>query len=835
MSVFKHSIFLIVDTPAISGDDVSELTALISRNGGSSFVKLPQDTLGAIEANKITHIITASYDFAEYDNAMELLIPVTSSQWVYDSVNSHPRNYKLYSPVPLPFMDRVVLCIADNLPEGDRELMYAGIRAFGGQFLDALSRYTTHLVAVDLSNNKSVVATNIKVKEDLEIKIVLPHWVDACITQQKHVDETPYLLSDPVVLQTGKPHFVKTHLVSPFDDDYVNALDPTLKTDVLKNKKVHVANDYNLSEHFYLAISDLITLCGASIEDSFGPNIDVYIGKYRQGQEFKRACTRNIDVASLQWVYHLVMAKKYTSPLKSNLLHFPIPNENIPEFMNLRISVTGYTGDARYYLSLLISYMGAEFTKTLDSENDILVCGRPVGDKYDAVKEKWTFVKVVNHLWIEECFAQWKYLPPTDPRYTTLGSEISPLGRCRLKKADINKWVKTESEASGIDDSANEEEIDGEHVGAGENKESKVFENRKVEPTTPSKEDTSAPSSPLGDESTSATKSPTSEIEPLTSTQEPVVVGENFLVSEHFSPAGRASRSAKEKASRKLHSNMEDLNAYTSMSKSVKKMSAYMEELEKSTTPKKREATPEKVNKTPMKKQKSEVQMIAIMTGCEQELVLNRSDIAKLAKVGIVVVNDYSSKKHIDTIIAPKILRTEKFLKSLSRAKQILHPLYFANILKRLSTGETSWEELAKEYNASDFSLDKVVSAKQMNEDLGFKGSKGAIAQLLNHDRLTFEGFNLNLSANLNGGADLIASILKEHGLRNSKIVKPTGSISKSGLLANDDGTSVLVAHKTKDKKVAQVLENVIVVDWDWCVRSIFHGKLEEFKAYLVK
>lgn len=811
MAVFQHAVFLVVDNPANADYTRAELEAVITRNGGKCVFRLPQETRGAIAEHHITHVVTSTYEFAECAAAQALMLPVTAPQWLFDSELAGPRNYRLYSPVPLPFMDRVVLCIADNLPQGDRELMYAGTRAFGGQYLDALSRYTTHLVAVDLSNNKAVVAANIRAKERLEIKIVLPHWVDACMVQQRRVDETPYLLLDPVVLQTGKPNFLKHHGL-PFADDYAASIGAHAKSLALQDKAVYVAPDYSLSEHLKQAVHDVVALCGGTVVDEFDPShTHVYIGKYRHGDDFLRACASpHTDVASLHWLYHLVMIKRYVAPLQSNLLHFPLPDSFIPEFINLRISVTGYTGDARHYLATLIASMGAEFTRTLDSENDFLVCGRPTGDKYDAVKNKWLSVKVVNHLWIEECFAQWKFLPHTDTRYSTLDQPVQLLGKARLHQRDLARWVLAGSEHSGIDDSADEEEIRQPEA--------------KSESTSPQ-------------ESGSVTKSPRLD-SPNDDVHEQIVVEDTSQAVS--SPAGRAVRSARQKAERKLHSNMEDLNAYTSMAKSVKKMSAYMEELEKTvTTPKKkREATPEKVEPAPLAKKKKAAEathITAIMTGCESELVLNRADVVKLAKLGITIVNDYNPKKHIDTIVAPRVLRTEKFLKSLSKAKQIVHPRYLSEVLKRLAVSDATWEEINKEYALSDYSLDKVIPLKQINEDLGVKGKASGLVQLLQHrSQPIFSNVNVNLSSNINGGPELIASILKEHGLSGVKTIKLSGSVSKSSMLANDSGSVILVAHKTKDAKAVAALADVTVVDWNWCVRSIFSGKVEDFEPYRI-
>lgn len=840
-ALFAGTTFLVVDSPDNSYSALW-IQNIITRNGGAYVKKTPPHTLGAIESLHIGHIISSTYDFPEYARATELMVPVTSPQWLEDSqLALQRRNYRLYSPVPLPFMDRVVLCIADNLPDGDRDMIYGGVRAFGGQYLDALSRYTTHLVAVDLSNNKSVVAANIKKKEGLEIKIVLPHWIDDCFKQQRHVREDPYLLSDPVVLQTGKPNF---RAVVEEESDHAAPAAP--KTDVLKLKAVYLSGDYRLSEHLVNALTTLVELCGGSIVSEFDlQNIDVYLGKYREGDEFRQCCNdASIDVGSLLWLYYIATRKQYIAPLRSHLLHFPVPNLIIPEFQNLRISVTGYSGDARHYLSQLIVAMGATFTKTLDSHNDFLVTAKSSGEKYDAVKTRWPNVVLVNHLWIEEGFVKWKYMDPTSERYSRVDKSTQILGQAHLVKHDLVRWTKDGSEALDVEDSLNEDN----------HRDLELPERQAMNlDTRPSASATESPVlSPADDNgSQHAEQNEIVDKEKVQTIHSDGVdlVEVHQVVDVPTQVQGRAGRSAKMKAEMKLHSDMEDLNQYTSMSKSARKMKTYMEELDKSVGKSSSKRGSEKTDhaETPSKKAKTEspkpakkksekaVHMVAIMTGCEQELALNRSEIVKLSKVGIQIVNDVNNKKAIDTVIAPRVLRTEKFLISISKASQILHPSYLVDILNRITHSEVTWPELNKEFNVENYYLDRVVPVKQINQDLGVKGSQSGLQNLLRREHgLVFNNLKLNLSTNLNGGAALIAGILEAHGLQDSKQIKLSASTTKSSLLVNDDEKRILIAHKVRDKKLVSGLKDVISVEWDWCVKSIFQGKLEDYSKYIV-
>ena len=906
MNLFQGTRFLLLQEADTAESDLAEWRRLVASQGGSSHLAAASDAR-AIAQNDIDHIISQNSNFAAADEAADRMIPVTTAQWLADSADAgQKRNYRLYSPSPLPFMDKVVVCVADNIAEADREAIYTCVRAFGGQYLDALSRYTTHLVATDLSNGKSLVAASVR-REEHEIQIVLPQWVYDCMREQRRLPEAPYLVAQMLERGEKKKEERKETETDESNEPEKSENEPnepqksekseneTEKTQrsqsgpalALRGKTIGVGENW-LSPPLQAAVEALIVRCGGALAPP--DQADIVLSRHRSTREAPRAAPR-AQPASLLWLFDVARRGKYCAP--QNLLHVPAPAQKIPEFARLRISVTGYSGDARHYLAQLLSGMGAEFTKTLDSRNDFLVCARAAGAKFHAAQNRWK-VRVVNHLWVEECYAAWRYLEPARARYTKIGAGV--LGRGRERKEEREEEEEEKEEEEEQNEKATEEEENGlaslvvavEANKAGESDEMQINTAKSDTPVVSEKaESDKIPEEPIaisghpdmsdhGDKSDQldhadksdqldhANKSDRSDTQDLSVSQASISPAQRIIdVPSQLSPI-RASRSAKQKASAKLHTDMEDLNQYTSMAKSVRKMRTYMEELEQSAkrptaspeqSAKRRTASPE----PPLKKAKTEkpkapkaeaktkteaktkepkktldVHVVAVMTGCEQDLLLARADIVRLAHAGISIVNDYSPKKHIDTIIAPRVLRTEKFLKSLSKARRIVHPLYVADVLKRLSALELSWHDLSKEFNIDDYALDKVVSVKQINIELGFVGKENALQRLLRHENgLVFAGVSLNLSVNLNGGPDLIASILKEHGLVDFRAVKLNSP--QKNWVQNADGATIVVAHKTKDKKFLSRIDNVMVVDWDWCVQSIFHGHMEDLKAFALK
>lgn len=842
--MFHSTVFLIV---TLQQHDES-VVSLIEAHGGSAIVKSISDT--SHQLAKVHHVIARLVDFVEYADAKRQMIPVTTPEWVAELIRlGKAANYKAFNPDPRFFMKEVFLCIADNLPEGDKEVMYGGVRAFGGQYLDDLTRYTTHLVAVDVTNIKSIVASSAVIKTpagvDTDIKIVLPQWVDDCLKQGKKVDESRYLLSNPQVAATGRPAKQAHDQISPkvLGDDLPRDVHKARTTHFV-GKTIYLASDYMVSERLGRCIHSLIELNGAVVASHFDSSVDIYLGKYRDGDAYVHACHNKVVVGNLAWFYQTLISDEWVLPHNSSLLHYPVPRHPLEAFKKMKVSVTNYSGDARFYLLKLISLLGATFTKTLTKENDVLVAAKPEGKKYDTATQKWLengvpIVNVVNHLWLEECFASWSFKDPREDKYRYIDPEglESMLGRTRLEVASILP------ESGNVDDSMSDDELargiaPGQPPGqppfgpeGPEGEEREKTERLQGEETiqrAPLEEHSSSGANEA-DDTTHLGKSVTVEPETGATLVEPETASLNralappeqksktpslspapIVVSSSPAPRGR---SAKAKAAAKLHENMEDLNNFTSKSKT--KRDSYLEQFE--------EEPPKK------KKPSAAPHIIAIMTGCELTVGLSRVDVVNLAHAGIKIVSDYLPRHNIDTIIAPRILRTEKFLKSLSVCKRIVHPSYIVLVLPRAPS--TSWEDLLKEYNIDDYALDKVLPARELASDLGHPN--GLEPLLVSPRKGTlFSNIKLNLLVKLNGGPDLIHSILEAHGLHHGKPFKSASASAIKQLLSTD--TTVCVVHKTKDASLIPPLKKagIVVVEWDWCVKSIFAMALQSYEDF---
>lgn len=856
--MFQGSIFLVVNS---SGAPSSKLVEVLEENDAQVYVKdVHSNDINYLDESKSpsipTHIISSSTQFIEYLEAHASMIPITTAEWVWDSLK-HGRllNPKAYNPDPRYFLKDTFVCVADDLPEGDKEIIYGGVRAFGGQYLDALTRFTTHLIALDMNNDKSVIAAS--TKDPINIKIVLPHWIDECLKRGEKVDETPYLLPNPTIdLNSDKEH----GKVISYDEEIIpypptDEISKHINT-YLQDKRFYLAQDCKLSSRLKEAVHSLIERNGGKCVNEFDVDqVDVYIGHFRDGPEYITSClSQRIIVGTLQWLYSIVTLGNWVLPINSNPLHYPVPPTPLSGFKNLKVSVTNYSGDARFYLSKLITIMGGTFTKTLTKENDILIAARPVGKKYDAVRNRWdSDIKIVNHLWLEECYANWKISNYEDAHFQVIDENNmeSLLGRIHLNPKVLENWYKN-IDTKEIDDSMSEDESTQPRFGKNKEKLEKQVDNEIVQEDEIKlqEEDENVDKKQVEQEAESQQVIKKSNKNNIQKIQEPVTdskqLDEKVKEKENMTPPPtRGGRSAKQKAAQKLHSDMTDLNDYQQMSKSARKMKHYMEDLESSVTPTKKAKIEKQedggisVEKDKLKSPKTtSIHTHIITTGCELELTLGRLDIEELKRLGIKVMNDFSYNQKVDILIAPRIMRTEKFLKCLSQVTQILHPRYLSDILKKVSISkDVTWPAIEKEFKATDYSLEKIIGSKLINKELGLSENDDGLQKLLSSTNKgkVFDGIRFNLSANLNGGPDVITKILEAHGCKEIKVVKSITASNMKILVKNDENV-LYVAHKTKDAKTVVTFKKLcptgIAIDWDWCVKSIFKMVKEDFGKY---
>ncbi|EXJ59033.1 hypothetical protein A1O7_06464 [Cladophialophora yegresii CBS 114405] len=383
-------------------------------DGEALIARYPEENL---DVKEITHVVSDTYDFPDYNACADALIPVVRPTWVQHCLAKKKLlNPRQYSPDPRYFMSEVCVCIAD-LPPGDADAIAGGVLAMGGLWSPKLTSQVTHIISLSMESETAAVAE----KRKLNAKVVLPHWVDDCLKLGRKIDEHPYQLPDPEILKSiNKPPMGKRK--TPVEgalhpDPTQSGQEPTAPRKlekVFKKKLVMLATDLGISPYLRGILNELITAGGGRVTDSVSKT-DMYICKYREGQDYKTASRAGKDVGNLAWLYFLIQTDQWTSPMR-RMLHYPVAKEGLPGFPGLLISLSNYSGDARSYLENLITATGAKCTKTLKQDNTHLITAHDTSEKCAAARE-WG-VHIINHLWLEESYARWKMQSITDKRYT---------------------------------------------------------------------------------------------------------------------------------------------------------------------------------------------------------------------------------------------------------------------------------------------------------------------------------------------------------------------------------------------------------------------------------
>ena len=387
------------------------------------FCPLHPETLAIEDIDTLTHIISTHIDFPEYNVALDRNKLVVKPSWVWFGVSKGRQvGARQHSPDPGQYFQAVVVSCA-NLPEGDADAIVAGVLALGGMHSGPMSKLVTHVVTNDMEHDK----VRLAIEKNTKAKIVLPHWFDDCLTLGKLINERPYTFPNPEILQPGLGP-VRPPSLSAMLDGATTAkpegeppTSPPSSPSATRKcltafacKRVMISADLDLSKYLLETLGGLIECGGGTMTDDVD-EADVFVCHYRDGDDYVRASQAGKEVATLSWLYHVISRNKYTSP-QGRLLHYPIPRQGFPGFENMKISISNYTGDTRTFLESLVKACGAEFTKTMKQDNTHLITAHAQSEKCEAAQE-WG-INIANHLWLEDSYAKCTVQSLTNPKYT---------------------------------------------------------------------------------------------------------------------------------------------------------------------------------------------------------------------------------------------------------------------------------------------------------------------------------------------------------------------------------------------------------------------------------
>ncbi|KAI0083353.1 hypothetical protein BDY19DRAFT_1060990 [Irpex rosettiformis] len=422
MALFDDVFYYLSKT--ILPDHRSRLGQILDLNGGTS-----------VELNdpRLTHWISAT-PTAPLDN-----LPGGSSAhavtplWVERTlVLSTPQDTEFYSPDPTMLFSGVV-ATSCSLSSSDNEVLSAGITSLGGQWRSALTKDVTHVFA--LGGGSAKFETAMHFKEGTGMKVVVPHWFDNVVRLGiRGLDTDEYEWPELRVFKgeegRKKGRGLSVEKKALYDTALGGSPVPEEGGSVWKGVKIVLGSSLELNDSQREAHKADIERGGGEVLefataeeelDRIGQT-DVYVTRFRSGRAFVKAYRLKKTIGTLPWLWYVRATGSLSNPLHQ-LLHYPIPNRPIDGFAGHIITITNYTGKDREYIKKLITTMGAEFTASMSGKNTVVVAAFISGIK--TTKAISWQIPVVNHLWLEDCFSQWRNLSPaTSERYVAFSPAV---------------------------------------------------------------------------------------------------------------------------------------------------------------------------------------------------------------------------------------------------------------------------------------------------------------------------------------------------------------------------------------------------------------------------
>ncbi|KAL5518345.1 ESC4 [Sanghuangporus vaninii] len=405
-------------SPTLAPKRQIELSKLLDANG-ATLVDFPD----------ATHVISNTLQF-EGRELVSKGVQIITDEWVDRSiVQGKLQESRYFSADPIMIFSGVVACVADLEP-CDTEVIAAGINALGGLFREGYTRDCTHVLAARPDSDKYLTAMHYATAT--RVKVVLPHWFDDCFKLLVRLPEDPYVWPDPPLLRTNyalskarlDPSTKALVKASVLEEESANKITAQVRSDrnIWHGKRILLSSTLNLADGRRGAVESSVKRSGGVIVQLSGDEVadvdsaDVYITLHRVGMAFVKAVRANKTVGTLSWLFGVQQSGIVTSPL-DQLLHFPSPLPPLHGFENHKVTATNYEGDARRYLKKLIELMGGSFTPQMTAQNTVVVAAYIKGEKSTKARE-WN-IPIVNHTWLEDCFASWTLITPAQEKYVS--------------------------------------------------------------------------------------------------------------------------------------------------------------------------------------------------------------------------------------------------------------------------------------------------------------------------------------------------------------------------------------------------------------------------------
>ncbi|KAI1145771.1 hypothetical protein F4825DRAFT_230366 [Nemania diffusa] len=844
-TLFDLCTFTFVPSKDLTDTVIDKLSQSILRYGGQIS---PRKRDGSLPLATVTHIVSNTIEFPEYNTSSAMMIPVVKSKWISASLaKGKQAQIRPYTPDPRMIFSDVMLSCAD-IPESDKDAIIGATMAMGGMYSDHVTRLTTHICALSVDHPKARMTLEKKHK----CKIVLPHWFDDCFRLGKRIDEGPYLLPDPEILLVSPERSIEPQCSAHLDGatstrpDYLQppeSLGRKLNLTVFNEKKIMLSKDLDMRDRLRGIVVDLISNAGGGMTES-AHECDWLVCRYRDTEEYIEASQLGKTVGNMSWLFYLIQHNAWSNPLH-RLLHYPEPRNGIPGFQDMKISVSNYGGEARIYLENLIKCAGATFTKTMRADNTHLVTARDNSEKCEAARD-WN-IHMVNHLWIEESYAKCEMQTLTVSKYThfpprtNLGEIIGQtfFDEQRLEEVYFpggseKPIVVPIRKRKALDMSDENSVVERPGPSA-----APIRKARKVLniPRDEEEADVEMDEAPTPSERRPAEFATPARGRHVRSGKE----------NETPSTITSSSRSAKDKALGRLSTLAPDIALYEKEKKrGLKdghgpwggKRAADLIEREhlnrrQNSSPMAGEDKDSKLEKRPAKKARPtlpEVDIRVILTGFKRwvnDKQKEDNDRKKLRDMGIAVVQD---GQPCDYLIAPQLVRTVKFLRNLSKGAIVLSSDWVEQCLDTKQVPDPDKYVLRDKENEKRFGLKLETSIRRAQENKG---------HLLSGIPIYCTSGIKNGTESYHAIAEANGAMFMVYGPRSGSTIRPTNPEDDEG---GPEPVYLLSTSSPEEKKLWKRFEDMArrgnmeprVVASDWLLDVVMKQEVSFDKKYLV-
>src|SRR6266536_2613180 len=138
---------------------------------------------------------------------------------------------------------------------------------------------------------------------------------DDCMRLGKRLDERPYLLPNPEILQNKNGlvrHVENMHIAGASTPEPTTLPTPGASPSadrkqlrVFLGKRVMLSADLGIGSHLRGKLEELIQQGGGTVTGSVN-KAHIFVCRYREGAEYKFASREGCDVGNLAWLYHLI-------------------------------------------------------------------------------------------------------------------------------------------------------------------------------------------------------------------------------------------------------------------------------------------------------------------------------------------------------------------------------------------------------------------------------------------------------------------------------------------------------------------------------------------------